>query len=65
MEINRRTMTKEILKEIKGSKEYFENNNMACLSCLGLANETLEKSCTMHGLDVDKVIEDLIKINNK
>ena len=59
MDINRRTMTKDVLKYVSGSKDYFESNNMACLSCSGIVNETIEKSCIMHGLDVEKVVNDL------
>ncbi|MDE7169683.1 MAG: DUF1858 domain-containing protein, partial [Mucispirillum sp.] len=35
--------------------------NMGCLSCMGIQNETLEKGCLMHGLDVDEI---MIRLKN-
>lgn len=55
MVINKDTLTADILKNVKGAKEYFDSLNMGCLSCMGIQNETLEKSCLMHGLDIEEV----------
>ena len=44
MIITKDTLTADILKNINGAKEFFESLNMGCLSCMGIQNETLEKS---------------------
>ncbi len=61
MIITKDTLTADILKNINGAKDFFESHNMGCLSCMGIQNETLEKSCLMHGLNVEEIME---KLNN-
>ena len=61
MIITKDTLTADILKNINGAQEFFESLNMGCLSCMGIQNETLEKSCLMHGLNIEEIME---KINN-
>ncbi|MDT3693225.1 MAG: DUF1858 domain-containing protein [Mucispirillum sp.] len=61
MIITKDTLTADILKNINGAKEFFESLNMGCLSCMGIQNETLEKSCLMHGLNIEEIME---KLNN-
>ena len=61
MIIKKDTLTADILKNINGAKEFFESLNMGCLSCMGIQNETLEKSCLMHGLNIEEIME---KLNN-
>ncbi len=63
MDITKDTLTADILKNIKGSKEYFESLNMGCLSCMGIQNETLEKSCLMHGLNIEEIMEKLKELD--
>jgi hypothetical protein len=38
---------------------------MNCASCLGLRDESLEKGCLMHGLNVDEVIAELNKLASR
>lgn len=61
MIITKDSLTADILKNINGAKEFFESLNMGCLSCMGIQNETLEKSCLMHGLNIEEIME---KLNN-
>ena len=61
MIITKDTLTADILKNINGAKEFFESLNMGCLSCMGIQNKTLEKSCLMHGLNIEEIME---KLNN-
>ena len=61
MIITKDTLTADILKNINGAKEFFESLNMGCLSCMGIQNETLEKSCLMHGLNIEEIMG---KLNN-
>ena len=65
MIITKDTLTADILKNINGAKEFFESLNMGCLSCMGIQNETLEKSCLMHGLNLEEIMEKLNNLSNK
>lgn len=59
MKIIKDTLISDILKAFPKSMEIFEKYNMGCFSCMGVQNETLEKGCLMHGLDVNAVIKEL------
>ncbi len=61
MNITKDTLIADILKNVTGAKDFFEKLNMGCLSCMGIQNETLEKGCLMHGLNIEEIVE---KINN-
>ena len=63
MIIKKDTLTADILKNINGAKEFFESLNMGCLSCMGIQNETLEKSCLMHGLNIEEIMEKLKELD--
>lgn len=65
MIIKKDTLTADILKNINGAKEFFESLNMGCLSCMGIQNETLEKSCLMHGLNIEEIMEKLNNLQNQ
>ena len=65
MIITKDTLTADILKNINGAKEFFESLNMGCLSCMGIQIETLEKSCLMHGLNLEEIMEKLINLSNQ
>ena len=65
MIITKDTWTADILKNINGAKEFFESLNMGCLSCMGIQNETLEKSCLMHGLNLEEIMEKLNNLSNQ
>lgn len=65
MIITKDTLTADILKNINGAKEFFESLNMGCLSCMGMQNETLEKSCLMHGLNLEEIMEKLNNLSNQ
>ena len=65
MIITKDTLTADILKNINGAKEFFESLNIGCLSCMGIQNETLEKSCLMHGLNLEEIMEKLNNLSNQ
>ena len=65
MSITKDTLTADMLKNINGAKEFFERLNMGCLSCMGIQNETLEKSCLMHGLNIEEIMEKLNNLQNQ
>ncbi|MBQ3033204.1 MAG: DUF1858 domain-containing protein [Deferribacterales bacterium] len=62
MNITKDSIIADVLKSVPGSNEIFEKYNMGCLSCMGVQKESLEKGCLMHGMDVNKLIEELQKI---
>ena len=59
MEITKNTIIIDVLKAYPKTVEVFDKYNMGCVSCLGVANESLEKGCLMHGLDVNELVRDL------
>ena len=65
MIITKDTLTADILKNINGAKEFFFFFYMGCLSCMGIQNETLEKSCLMHGLNLEEIMEKLNNLSNQ
>ncbi len=65
MNITKDTLIADILKNVTGAKEFFESINMACLSCMGIQNETLEKGCIMHGLNIEEIVEKIKLLQDK
>ncbi len=64
MIITKDTLIADILKNINGAKELFESLNMGCLSCMGIQNETLEKGCLMHGLNIEEIMDKIKNLQN-
>ena len=65
MIITKDTLTADILKNINGAKEFFESLNMGCLSCMGIQNKKKKKSCLMHGLNIEEIMEKLNNLQNQ
>ncbi|HAL85993.1 MAG TPA: disulfide oxidoreductase [Deferribacteraceae bacterium] len=61
MEITAKTIIADVLKACPSSVEVFDKFNMGCMSCMGVANESIEKGSRMHGLDPDEVVAELVK----
>jgi hybrid cluster-associated redox disulfide protein len=59
MDIDKNTLISNIIKAYPSAISVLDKYNMSCASCLGLQNESLEKGCLMHGLDVNEVIKEL------
>lgn len=59
MIITPKTLITDILKHTPGSAKVFKRYNMACTSCMGVVNETLEKACHMHGIDMKALTDEL------
>jgi len=51
----------EVLTLDKGTAPIFLNNGMHCLGCPSSSGESIEDACSIHGIDADKLIEDLNK----
>ncbi|MGE4497468.1 MAG: DUF1858 domain-containing protein [Deferribacterales bacterium] len=61
MEITAKTLIADVLKACPASVEVFDKFNMGCMSCMGVANESIEKGSRMHGLDPEEVLAELRK----
>lgn len=59
MEIAKNMLLADILRSYPASLAVFEKYNMGCVSCLGVQNETLERGCQMHGIDLNAMLADL------
>jgi hybrid cluster-associated redox disulfide protein len=49
----------DILKLDRGTIPILLNSGMHCLGCPSSSGESLEEACLVHGIDVDKLVEDL------
>ncbi|KAA0259492.1 DUF1858 domain-containing protein [Deferribacter autotrophicus] len=66
MQVSKDMVIADVLRKYPKAVEVFEKFNMGCVSCLGVQNETLEKGCMMHGINVNELIralEDYISEN--
>ncbi|MGA1847202.1 DUF1858 domain-containing protein [Deferribacter abyssi] len=59
MQISKDMVIADVLRKFPKIVEVFEKFNMGCVSCLGVQNETLEKGCMMHGINVNELIRAL------
>lgn len=49
----------KILEIDNGVAPIFMNNGMHCLGCVAASGETIEEACQVHGIDVDKLVNEL------
>ncbi|TDA65662.1 MAG: DUF1858 domain-containing protein [Clostridia bacterium] len=49
----------EVLQAYPRTQEVFARYGMACVSCMGATEETIEAAARMHGLDLDRLLADL------
>ena len=61
MKITKDTMLSEILMMKPGSAQILMSYGMACLGCPAAQMETLEQAAMVHGIDLEKLLEDLNK----
>ncbi len=45
--------------------EVLARYDMGCIGCMGAAGETIEQGAIAHGVDVDKLIEELNALSKK
>lgn len=57
--INKGMTIAEILEIDKGVAPIFMNNGMHCLGCVAASGETLEEACSVHGIDAEKLVDEL------
>ena len=49
----------DILKLDKGTAPILLSIGMHCLGCPSSSGESLEEACAIHGIDVDKIVNEL------
>ncbi len=51
----------DVLNMDRGTTPIFLNSGMHCLGCPSASGESIEDACSIHGIDADKLIEELNK----
>lgn len=59
MEITKNIKIGELLEVAPDKAEILLAAGMHCLGCPASQAETLEEACAVHGIDVDKLVEEL------
>ena len=59
MFFTRETVLFEILRAFPSSIHVFERHGMSCGGCMHVTTESLEVAATKHGVDVQKLIDEL------
>lgn len=57
--ITRETVIGDILEVDEGAAKFFMDMGMHCLGCPASRGETVEQACDVHGVDVDKFLEEI------
>ena len=66
MAVTKDTIIGDMLKVDQGIAYILMQSGMHCVGCPASAGETLEEACAVHGLDADKVLEEVNKyLENK
>jgi hybrid cluster-associated redox disulfide protein len=61
-EINKNTIIADILKIKPKAAEVLLSHGMHCLGCSIASGETLEQAAGVHGIDINKLMEEINKI---
>ena len=62
--ISKKMSITEVVEKYPDSAEVFMKHGMHCLGCMAARFENIEQGALAHGIDVDKLIEDLNKAIN-
>ena len=49
----------QVLEVDEGTAPIFMSNGMHCLGCVAASGESLEEACMVHGIDADKLVNEL------
>ena len=55
----------DILAKYPEAADVFQKHGLHCLGCAIASFETIEQGALAHGMDIDKLLEDLNKVANK
>lgn len=59
--ITKNMIFSQVLKKYPETTQVFFQEGMSCIGCPLAMQETIEQGCEAHGIDVDKLIEELNK----
>lgn len=59
MKITKDMIVGDVLDIDSGAAKYFFEIGMHCLGCPASRGETIAQACTVHGADVDQLVEKL------
>lgn len=62
MKITKEMTITDVVRQYPESVEVFMKHGMGCLGCAASHFENVDQGARAHGIDVDKLIEDLNKI---
>ena len=62
MRANKDMLVVDVLNMDRGSAAVFFRHGLHCLGCAMSHGETLEQACDAHGLDVDDLLADSMRI---
>ncbi len=57
--VTRETLIGKLLEERADAASVLMANGMGCLGCPSAQSETLEQAAEIHGLDIEKLLNDL------
>lgn len=57
--VTKDTIIIDVLNMDPGTEKFFLAIGMHCLRCPSASGETIEQACMVHGVDADKLIEDI------
>ncbi|NLU53564.1 MAG: DUF1858 domain-containing protein [Clostridiaceae bacterium] len=57
--ITKETIIMDVLMMDRKTAPIFMNHGMHCLGCPASSGESIEDACAVHGIDADKLVEDL------
>ena len=49
----------DVLEMNRGTAEIFFKSGMHCLGCPSASGESVEDACAVHGIDADKLIDEI------
>ncbi|HHX30254.1 MAG TPA: DUF1858 domain-containing protein [Clostridiaceae bacterium] len=59
MIVTRETMILDLLQQHSDTAAVLMDHGLHCLGCMLASYENLEQACMAHGIDVDRLVEDL------
>lgn len=61
MKVSKDMIISEVLRMDRGTASIFMKHGMHCIGCPASSGESIEDASAVHGIDADKLVEDLNK----
>ena len=58
-QVTKDTIIGDILDLDQSTAQYFMAMGMHCLGCPSASSESIEQACMVHGIDADKLVDEL------